>query len=335
MDLNEYLVEREKQSKIRRTLRRAGANNCSTEEEVREKLVAYVSRQNRDFHKLGFTDEQLADPEFLMALLKANDGMFGFARLTKEMKADVDFMSEYVQLKHQKDMSTASSESMSNSYLKWTLDRYRDMAANPEFATRLAENFPDAPIITILKDVIASGGYYWPHEKKKEKEDLAKFAKCIKGMPTEILLDQARKFGSSTLKALPEGMPNYSQLVSAGIEKDGFDSVRTLDVTQVLDNKDLVLKAYGKDGFKALNNYITRSLSPHRTYYYMCHGEPHDYSQYEPVYEAVQQGLMEDARIYLIYKQHELLAKAQENIRTTQSQAFNMDLSAEDCMGNV
>ena len=97
--------------------------------------------------------------------------------------------------------------------------------------------------------------------------------------------------------------------INQTVEVDGFRSLEQLDITQVLDNKDLIIKAYEKDGFRALKRYIQHTLSPRRTKYYMCHGEPHDYTVYDEKYAEVQKALMEDTEIHYIFKREEHLAK--------------------------
>ena len=73
----------------------------------------------------------------------------------------------------------------------------------------------------------------------------------------------------------------------------------------MLENKDLILKAYEKDGGVRLYNYIYNDLSPQRLYYYMCHGEPHCYTGYDKRYEKIQNELKADAQIHFILKKEQ------------------------------
>ena len=119
------------------------------------------------------------------------------------------------------------------------------------------------------------------------------------------MCDQVRKYTWRALNEIPNDIPNFNQVVSAGIETDGFRSLGKLDITQVLDNKDLIIQAYEKDGIQALAGYIQHTLSPMRTHYYMCHGEEHDYTEYDKRYEEVQKTLMSDTKIHYIFKKEE------------------------------
>lgn len=114
---------------------------------------------------------------------------------------------------------------------------------------------------------------------------------------------------------MSKDVSDINPTVSTGVEPDGFRSLEQLDISQVLDNKDLIIKAYEQDGFRALKRYIQHTLSPVRTKYYICHGETHDYTVYDEKYAEVQKALMEDTTIYYIFKKEEQLAKERESKR--------------------
>ena len=51
----------------------------------------------------------------------------------------------------------------------------------------------------------------------------------------------------------------------------------------------------------------------------MCHGEEHDYTEYDKRYEEVQKALMSDTKIHYIFKKEEQLAKEKEKQKNSQS----------------
>ena len=117
----------------------------------------------------------------------------------------------------------------------------------------------------------------------------------------EILTTQVKIFGLKVLKELPKELPYFAELVDICITKEGFEALKYLPVEQVLENKDLVIKAYSVDGVKALAYYIMRDLEPNRTHSYMCHGEDHWYEQYHEEYAIAQKGLLEDETIRTLF----------------------------------
>ncbi|MBQ8430482.1 MAG: hypothetical protein IJX26_00850, partial [Clostridia bacterium] len=76
----ELRAQKEKERAIKRTLRKARVPKDATPEQVKAYLIHYVSKLKRDLYKLKFTDEQLADPNFLLGLYRANINMVDFQR---------------------------------------------------------------------------------------------------------------------------------------------------------------------------------------------------------------------------------------------------------------
>ncbi len=328
MNKYEIRAQKEKERAIKRTLRKARVPKDATPEQVKAYLIHYVSTANLNNYSLRFTDEQLADPNFLLGLYRADNNMVNFERpnpRNKELIYNIDFMIEYLKLKHSKEMLQHQNDDghWAQTELKWAVERYESVMANPEFIVRLAETFPNQEIIPIIKGCIVKYHGLDKDRKEKEEQDLARYKECLSNLPIELLCEQVRKFGDDTLKAIPNDIPNFTQLISAGIETNGFRSLERLDITQVLDNIDLVVKAYKTAGIKALASYIQYTLSPKRTKYYMCHGEPHDYTEYDKRYEEVQKALLAAPEIQSVFKKEKIIAKIQE-VKTTR-------MSIESC----
>lgn len=330
--MNKYQIRQEKikQKEIKRTLRKARVPKDATPEEVNSKLISYVAGLKIDFYTLRFTDEQLADPDFLLGLYRANINMVDFQSPNPEnedLQSNINFMIEYIKLKHAKKMREHTDEKYwAQQELEWIVQHYKKAMSNPAFVERLAQEFIDIKIVPLVKNSVKRVESYFNTEKEQEDEE--SFRKCILGLPTELLCRQARRYGSVYLNDIPKDIPNFNQIVSAGIENDGFKSLCKLDITQVLDNKDLIIKAYQKDGIRALEGYISCSLSPNRTLYYMCHGEEHSYTSYNERYANVQKALNEDAQIHYIFKKEQEIEKARieaQKKKEAQSTFINED----------
>ena len=78
----------------------------------------------------------------------------------------------------------------------------------------------------------------------------------------EDVLRLAKKFGVLIVEMFDKSDPWYFDVVSAGIECDGFDSLAFVENEQILDHVDLVVKATKKDGVRMLRNYLNVFLNP-------------------------------------------------------------------------
>lgn len=349
MNKEQARIAKIKQKEINRTLKKAKISKSSSQEEINEQLITYIAGLKKDFHKVRFSDEQTSDPEFLMKLYRANLDMTLFQRpdpQNEELQENINFMMEYIKLRHKKEMAEHNNNNnwWSEFSLKWIVKNYTKAMTNPEFIAKLAEQFPNINILPIVKNFfITTYSMLDKDRKEKESQDQARYKECLANLPIELLCAEAKKYGYKALLYIPNDVPNFNQVVSAGIECDGFRSLEKLDITQVLDNKDLIVKAYEKDGIQALAGYIQHTLSPMRTHYYMCHGEEHDYTEYDKRYEEVQKALKADSQIHFIFKKEELLAKQRiENqnhldnetqiIESAISQDTNPSNNKQECM---
>ena len=123
-------------------------------------------------------------------------------------------------------------------------------------------------------------------------------------MPDEVVFEQCRRNGREAIKYLSEDNKNLSKYISAGIEKDGFKSLEYLALEDLIDNKNLVIKAYAMEGFDELKKFIQQTLNPGQYVTYMCHGEPHSRYQYSEKREMVQEALLNDPEIKRILEKH-------------------------------
>ena len=283
--------EKERQKKIKRFLKKSGAIKYFSKNEIKEKLIDYVSKVKNNFCLLVFPDDFLNDADFMLKLYKCNPKTLFWFKPNEILAPDVNFMIEYVKLiKEQNDIYSK--------YPDLILNNYPIIMENRTFIEKLAKQFPDMDIVYLIKNCINKPTIS-EHIKNENNE---KIKHVLESLPVQLLQEQAKRFGYKTLIQLPKDMKNIELFVSAGIEKDGFESLEILQPEQILKNKALIVKAYKKDGIDKLYNYINNSLNPNRTFYYMCHGEPHSYSKYVQEYRDLQLTLMKDPTINEIFK---------------------------------
>ena len=331
--MNKYEIrsQKEKERAIKRTLRKARVPKDATPEQVKAYLIHYISTGKLDYWQMRFTDELMADKVFLASIYRANPNMTLYEKFkpsTEEMQDDIDFMLEFVRISHRCSMKNHLKDEQYNywseSELKSILKKYDRTVANPEFIVKFAQEFPDVNLIAFIKENLCKIQHPFDKDRKqKEEQDLARFKECLSNLPIELLCNQVKKYTWRALNEIPNDIPNFNQLVSAGIEMNGFRSLERLDITQVLDNIDLVVQAYEQVGIQDLTKYIQHTLSPRRTRYYMCHGEEHDYTEYDKRYEEVQNALLSSPEIQTIFKREKLIAKMKE-VKTTR-------MSIESC----
>lgn len=284
--------EKQKQAEIRIFHRRLLLKKNAGVQEINAKVLAYAKR-TRDVGTIKLTDEQYADSDFMYSLYLANADT---ARRFKPIQShydNIDFLIKWLKISYE-------NRGAESNKLKWILINHEGMLKNPKFVERLIREFPQENIIELLRDRLVDTSFVAKDEEREKT-----FVTIIMQLPKESVALQAWMHGRLVLRKLPKTYPYMAEAVSKGIETDGFCSLRYLDVTQIAQNIDLIVKAYNKDGIKELYRYLKSDLSPSRTGYYMCHGEPHDYSYYDERYEVVQKLVMKDPRIVKILNQHQ------------------------------
>lgn len=306
MDKYTKKAQKAHEKAIKKTLKRARVPKNATKEQIEAYLIHYVKNDKLDYYSLRFTDEQLANPNFLLSLYRANNKLTNFIipnPNNEELQNNIDFMIEYIKLRHQWDMENSFSKESywAATRLRWAIQDYTKAISNPEFIQKLVETFPNLPIIPIIQESLVKNTVYTISSKEAE-QDWNNYKECLSKLPIELLYEQVKQHGHNILNLIPKDIPNYTQLVSAGVEADGFKALNKVDISQVLQNKHLVMKAYEKDGSQGLTEYL-QSLTPYRTQHYMCHGELHDYQTFDERYIKLKLELMADAQIQEILKQ--------------------------------
>ncbi len=323
-------LEKQKQRDIKRFLRKARVPKQTTYEEIQACILHYVRRMKRDFWKVALPDSLRNDPKFLLELYNANLEMTRLQRpsfYNEEIQNNVNFMIEFLKLSTKRAIKGREQDSpqYQNDHIQMELmsilRNYKTSMGNPKFVEKLAQEFSYVNIVKVIDASIRGcGSLVITHEDALKREEKAKIMLSV--LPNELLCNQARTFGYEALTLIPNEIPDFNKVVSAGIEKDGFKALLCLDIEQVLDNKPLVIKAYQKGGVEELAFYINKNMSPTRTRSYMCHDEDHVYFEYDERYAKVQKALLEDEEIKAIFeKEKQKTAKAAQAVSELKTDA--------------
>lgn len=256
-----------KQQRIKRFYRLAKVPKNATIEVINSKILQYLQKPKASlFDEVIFTEEQENDVNFMLGVVDA---------LYKK-HYDEGFK------KGEKDLEeNALWETISN----LVLSSNDIILGNSEFLKKFIKKYNNINIIKLLS-------FYYHGDK---------FKNILINIPEENICSQAKIFGSDMLYYLPKDLPQFVKAVASGVECDGFKSVELLDISQVVENIELIINAYHKDGLGCLANYLLNTLNPNRNTVYMCHGEPHDKIAYDEEYAEVQQTLLNDWEIQTIF----------------------------------
>lgn len=322
--MKKYDAEKDYQKRVKRLYRKAKIKDGDIQDQINAKILDYFKNGRWDL-KVGLPKDLRTDPMFLLSLFKAAPRtiyIYAPRKEDKELLTNVSFMTEYVKLRVLRDTELYYSMHI-DSLLRSAFVTYRDAVMIPEFVVKIAEEFPNADVVAAIKDAVITHRYYM--DKKEEKQHYEEYKALLNSLPKELLIREVSKFGEKALSKLPSSLPYYTELISAGIEKDGFVSLNRLDVDQILDNKDLIIKAYEKEGGQALRNYIVNTLSPNRERYYICHEEPHFYTAFSEKHKNVQEALAKDPEIVEILKKEQYA----ERVRTLEKMTNDINDNAE------
>jgi len=224
-----------KEKEIKRTLRKARVRKNASPEQAKARLISYVGKAKLGKYNLRFPDEYLADPQFLLGLYKANENMFIHEKswfTDKDLLENVDFVLEYTRLRHASVMKNRV-DNFRDFELKNIIDEYSDVMTNPEFVIKFAEEYPHINVFPMMKRAsIKSYSSADRDSASKKQQDLERYKKCLASLPTEFLCKWSRMEGAKVLGYIPTDTPNYTEILSAGIERDGFMSLEKLELSQ-------------------------------------------------------------------------------------------------------
>ncbi len=278
----------DKKSKLKdknRFYKALGVNPDASPEEVNSAIINFVSDDNNAdrLYILRLTEEQLADNSYMMSLYRANPELTKMFVPNDEKKKDTDFLLEYLKLKDSVDKYIFD-------YFEY--GKLKSEFKNPEFVEKFISTFPEKNIVSVLDKVFP--GY--SISKGTDKKEV------INAISTEKFVQQVQTFGLEILNNLPNTRVDYVTLVDAAIEGCGFGALKGLSPEQIIDNKELVVKAYEHTSIGELITYFTRTISPHRSISYVCHDEPHYDNYYDHKYADIREQLLADNDISKIFK---------------------------------
>ena len=239
-------------------------------------IIDYVESGNK-INLYMLSSEQKKNKDFMLRLFSADPTLIKEDTLDSDFKKDKDYMLKYYTLRN----------SCAKDCARYGMYWEEELLNDPEFVDKLSQSNPDIDILSLVTRVV-DNSIFADGEKSKN---------IINQLNPETLVGQVKAFGLDALRKIPSDHSEYVTFVDAAVETIGYEGLRYLSVDKVLENKDIIYKAYEKDGVDALVKYITNDLNPNRKDGYMCHGEYHDYSYYSKQHEEDRDELLEDEKI--------------------------------------
>lgn len=296
MDKLEQRKIKEQQKKYSKLLKKCGAKRSDSPAQIDDKLIAYLkSLKSKKLYEIQLDEQHLTNPEFLIkAYSNIPELTFWLKPQSKDLINDFDFMLEYLKLTYAYELSkqTGKFPTHKEYHLIWQLRDYQNLFTSVYFLKLLNEKLPDLNLIFVLRECFEDTYFECDKFRKIEYRNL------LLKLPKEVLINQARMHGVEALKIMPKTFDFYPEIISAGIEKDGFKALAYLDASQVIANKALIKKAYiYGGGAEALKDYLHKTLEP---YYITCDNTknpPRERRLANQKKLAVQQQLLNDKEI--------------------------------------
>jgi len=281
--------ERAHTIRVREFHKKIGIDHRCTPEEIDQKTLEYVknTKNKRLLFEVYLTDKQYENCDFLLELYQANPFMAIIKQPREEQERNVNFMVEYLKVvfaEYQTD-PLSGVQTIEDCLSKRCFEQ---VLRDPAFLEKLSKELPEENVVKYISKIQYDLYEYPPRNRVEEM--------CSK-LSKEFFQEQISRFGAGALKHLPPKMLKDTELISFGIQYDGFDSLKFLDIESVLDNKNLIMQAAKHDGSRALNDYIDNIISPNRKDRYWCHGELHEDRYFSRAHKSVHESLKADPEI--------------------------------------
>ncbi len=257
----------------------------ASQEEIDIAIVQYVENGG-DLKKIILTKEQLNNVDFMSALYVANPEAADIFKPSEEKLNDKLFMSliylaapEVTQkilpgeeLRKDKEFMLMYADAVAvaikanpfseEAYQKRLLGVYIYVIEDMDFINKIAEKYPDTDftnlVTNVLYDSLRDGhrDLVTPGRKKEIEK------KILKNFPKEYWVEYVKKNGFKIIfHNLPE--KEEKELLEVAIERDGFKTIKVhIPKEELLENKDLILKAAKKEGLEALEQFLLEFLDP-------------------------------------------------------------------------
>lgn len=248
---------REKQKKLERFYKKLGIKSYFSQSQIDEAVIKYV-KNDKFYSELVLSENQKNDADFILELCKANENYARWYNIPKHFQSNTDFVFKVLEIKVKNDPIKEDSLS---SFHYHSLIKGLELRKDPEFLQKFVEFFSKVNLLGIIYEL--SKENFWDREAREE------YVKMVSQLPRSVLVSQARKFGSKTVRMIPKDNPYFLDALSAGIERDGFESLKHLPMEKIYENRDLIAVTANcyedkKQAMEELSEYFTQSLSPSR-----------------------------------------------------------------------
>ncbi len=262
-------------------------------EEIKLKILNYVNASTNldELEKMQLPSELADDNEFLINLYKANFETTNIYPPKDELKQDIDFMVNYVNVVHNHDNAVSQ---WGEQTLAPTLAKFKEYLHNSEFVNKLMERFPTEDFPHILQNLL--------FDSSNKENVLHEYERVMREISEENLCNMVKTFGWHTLGNIPKDIPFFAKLVEVGTQVDGFESLKLLALDQVKEHKELVLKTAKICNGEGLSNYIYNVLDSNRSKSEIIDGKMQTTNYHDDDIEALQKELLEDEDIIYYLK---------------------------------
>jgi hypothetical protein len=264
-------------------LKKLGLKPNATYEEINDAMLLWAENHKdfRSAYEITLSDEQQHDAEFLTRLYDANPTYIHHHKPHVDLHKNHEFIINCIRRIYEGrtekvDNPTFFSHSVA---CVFPFKNTREFG-NPEFINAMLRAFPEQPIIALVQ----SYSYEWSFKPSVRTDNDNNFYETMKKVNGDLLAESARRFGRPLVGKIPADHEQYMDILSAGIEKDGFDTLSLLPVTSMYENKNLIRKSFEtyenmseEDKKQKMSplSFFTMHNHPLQAHNYMCHGEPH------------------------------------------------------------
>lgn len=279
----EKRIEKILQKRHTAMLKRLGLKQDASYEEINDAMILWAENHKdiRSAYEITLSDEQQHDSEFLTRLYDANPTYIHHHKPHVDLHKNHEFIINCIRRIYEGRTEKVDNPTFFDHSVAcvFPFKNTREFG-NSDFINAMLRAFPEQDIISTAK-VYNTDWSFRPSVRTDKDND---FYETLKKVDGELLVNSAKRFGRSLVGQIPADHEQYMDILSAGIEHDGFSTLSLLPVTSLYANKDLIRKSfeiYGnmseEDKSRKMSplSFFTMHNHPIQAHNYMCHGEPH------------------------------------------------------------
>ncbi len=190
-------------------LTNAGAKLTDSPQTIDNKIINYISDIKSNFHKVQLSKAHTNDANFMEKLYNTKPVMTIYYPVSPENiehQKNVNLMLAYLDGK----IKSGPYPNYNDEDIQDILENYYEAAVNPEFIEKLIRTYSSNNILKISSNIVDLNTMF--STKEAAEKGQADFNRCIKSLPTRLLIQQISIFGSDILTFIPKDHPFYNDL---------------------------------------------------------------------------------------------------------------------------